>query len=463
MNQINRNPPVLETSSIAEKVSKQFENLLDMWDERLMTKMVDRDRNQIVRMAQTSHSKKSSLILFIFSTLLVLSMFYRVSNAVIAPKLVQDLGLNAETLGILGGAFFYSFALLQIPMGPMLDHIGPRFVVTFFALMGALGAFLFALGESFVIAFLGRALIGAGMASVMMGALKVLTLRFPPEKFATLMGIILTIGALGNILATSPLAYLTSTIGWRMTFVLGGTVTSILAILVFWVLGAELGRDQHASIFSSSEPKIKVFQSLRIVLGSLVFWQIGVLCFFRYGTLIGLQGLWLGPYLMDIKGYSSILTGNILILLAIGTTLGYVMSGMISDRVFRSRKSVALWGTSFYTLALLSLVGIVDIRNPSWYAFIFFFMGFFSSFGMVVFPHIKELFPISISGTVMAWVNFFTMAGAATFMPALGKVIQAFRLPDHSYPAEAYHLSFFICFFCMTISLVFYAFSRTDK
>jgi MFS family permease len=348
-------------------------------------------------------------------------------------------------------------------MGPMLDQIGPRLVVTFFALIGGLGAFLFALGESFIIAFLGRALIGVGMASVMMGALKVLTLRFPLDKFATLMGIILTIGALGNILATSPLAYLTSTIGWRMTFVLAGTVTSILAFLVFWILGAERGSDQPSSTSSLLEPKIGVSQSLRIVLGSLVFWQIGVLCFFRYGTLIGLQGLWLGPYLMDIKGYSSILTGNILILLAIGTTLGYVISGMISDRIFRSRKSVALWGTSFYTLALLPLVGIVEIRNSSWYAFIFFFMGFFSSFGMVVFPHIKELFPLTISGTVTAWVNFFSMAGAAIFMPALGRVIQAFRNPDHSYPAEAYHLSFFICFLCMTISLIFYAFSKRDK
>src|SRR4030042_5177321 len=377
-------------------------------------------------MAETPQPFRLFLIFTILSALYPLSMFYRVSTAVIAPNLIRDLSLDAATLGIIGGAFFYTFALRQDPMGPMLDPIGPRLVVTFFALIGGLWAFLFALGESFVIAFLGRILIGAGMASILMGALKVLTLRFPPEKFATLMGIILTIGALGNILATSPLAYLTSTIGWRMTFVLAGTVTSILAFLVFWVLGAERGSDQYSSTSSLFEPKIGVFQSLRIVLGSLVFWQIGVLCFFSYGTLIGLQGLWLGPYLMDIKGYSSILTGNILILLAIGTTLGYVISGMISDRIFRSRKSVALWGTSFYTLALLPLVGIVEIRNSSWYAFIFFFMGFFSSFGMVVFPHIKELFPISISGTVMAWVNFFTMAGAATFMPALGKVIQAF-------------------------------------
>jgi MFS family permease len=414
-------------------------------------------------MVQATHSIKSFLILAILSALLVLSMFYRVSNAVIAPNLVRDLDLNAETLGIIGGAFFYSFALFQIPMGPMLDHIGPRVVVTSFGLIGALGAFLFALGESFTIAFWGRTLIGVGMASVMMGALKVLTLRFPPEKFATLMGIILTIGALGNILATSPLAYLTSTIGWRMTFALAGTVTSILAFLVFWALGVKPDRDPQASISSSSEPKIRVFQSLRMVLGSLAFWQIGVFGFFRYGTLIGLQGLWLGPYLMDIKGYGSLLTGNILILLAVGTTLGYLLSGMISDRLFRSRKTVVLWGTSLYALAIFALVGVVDIPNPFGYALLFFFMGFFSSFGMLVYTHVKELFPIAISGTVLAWVNFFTMAGAAIFMPALGGVIQAFRLPDHSYPAEAYHLSFFICFFCMMASLIFYAFSRTSK
>ena len=414
-------------------------------------------------MAQASDSMKSSLILAIFSTLLVLSMFYRVSNAVIAPELVQDLGLNAETLGIVGGAFFYSFALLQIPMGPMLDHIGPRFVVTCFTLIGGLGAFLFALGNSFIVALLGRILTGVGMASVLMGALKVLALRFPPEKFAALMGVILTIGALGSVLATSPLAYLASTIGWRTTFVLAGTVTSILAFLVSWVLGTELGRDQYPSTSSLSEPKIRVFQSLRIVLGSLVFWQIGVLCFFRYGTLIGLQGLWLGPYLMDIQGYSSILTGNILILLAIGTTLGYVISGVISDRIFRSRKSEVFWGMSLYALTLFPLVGVVEIQKPFWYAFIFFFLGFFSSFGMLAFSHIKELFPIAISGTVIAWVNFFSMAGAAIFMPTLGKIIQTFRLPNHSYPAKAYHLSFLICFLCMTTSLIFYAFSKRNK
>jgi hypothetical protein len=90
-------------------------------------------------------------------------------------------------------------------------------------------------------------------------------------------------------------------------------------------------------------------------------------------------------------------------------------------------------------------------------------LGFFNSFGMGIYSHIKELFPITISGTVMTWVNFFTMAGAAIFMPALGRVIESFPRIGHSYPAEAYHLSFLICFIGMAASLIFYAFSKKEK
>ena len=103
---------------------------------------------------------KSFLIFSILSSLFVLSMFFRVANAVIAPNLIQDLDLNAETLGILGGAFFYSFALLQIPMGPMLDRIGPpvdhvypseayhlSFLICFLGVVVSLIFYVFSKGE----------------------------------------------------------------------------------------------------------------------------------------------------------------------------------------------------------------------------------------------------------------------------------------------------------------------------
>jgi MFS family permease len=390
-------------------------------------------------------------------------MFYRVSNAVIAPNLIQDLGLNAETLGILGGAYFYSFALLQIPMGPMLDRIGPRIIITSSSLIGALGAFLFAFGESFTAAFLGRILIGVGMASVLMGSFKVFILRFAPDRFTTLVGILLSVGTLGNILAASPLAYLTSTIGWRMTFILAGGINTILAFLAFWILGEEGRKDDKPLSPASSEAEIGILQSMRLILKSLAFWQMGAVAFFRYGTFVSLQGLWLGPYLIDIKGFSPLQAGNLITLLAIGIMVGGPIAGRLSDRTFDSRKGVALGGLILYCLSLLPLTGALKIQSPFWFGFIFFFIGFFSSFGMVIYSHAKELFPISISGTVMTLVNFFTMAGAAISMPLLGRVIEFFPRVDHAYPARAYHFAFLLCFLGMAASVIFYAFSKREK
>jgi MFS family permease len=106
---------------------------------------------------------------------------------------------------------------------------------------------------------------------------------------------------------------------------------------------------------------------------------------------------------------------------------------------------------------------VLNIESPYSYGFLFFLMGLFSSFGMIIYSHAKELFPISISGTIMTLVNFFTMAGAAIFMPLLGKVVESYPKTDHAYPAEAYHLAFLICFLSLAAGVIFYAFSRKEK
>jgi sugar phosphate permease len=202
---------------------------------------------------------------------------------------------------------------------------------------------------------------------------------------------------------------------------------------------------------------------MRLILGSLVFWQIGAVAFFRYGTFVSLQGLWLGPYLMDTKGYSPVQTGNLLVFLAIGIIVGGPIAGRLSDRILRSRKGIALGGLILYAISLFPLVGVIHIESRYLYGLLFFLMGLFSSFGMIIYSHAKELFPVSISGTIMTLVNFFTMGGAAIFMPLLGKVVESFPKTNHAYPVEAYHLAFLICFLGMAASVIFYAFSRKER
>jgi MFS family permease len=412
-------------------------------------------------MLKRPSSAKLFSIFSIFSTLYILSMFYRASNAVIAPNLMADLHLDAETLGWLGGAFFYSFALIQIPMGPMLDRIGPRFVITCFSLVAALGALLFGLGHSLATVFWGRILIGVGMASVLMSALKVFLLHFPQEKFSTFLGILLASGALGNLLGSSPMAYLNTSIGWRLTYVLASVATALLALVAYWALGRGEERKESVEPLMRPGSSMSISQSIRHVLGSLSFWQIGSITFFRYGTFVSLQGLWLGPYLMDIHGYSPIQAGNLLAAMAMGAIAGGPIGGWVADKTAFPIKGAALGILSFYCLNLLLLTGIFGTLDPFLYALLFFSMGFSNGFSAVlVFAHARLLFPLSISGTAMTFINFFTMTGGAVFMPLLGKVIESYPPAGSTYPAEAYHLSFLVCLLGMAAGSIFYAFAK---
>jgi MFS family permease len=409
-------------------------------------------------------SARLPLIFALLSSLYILSMFYRASNAVIAPSLMVDLRLDAETLGWLGGAFFYSFALFQIPLGPMLDRIGPRYIITCFSLAAAVGALLFGLGQSFTMALWGRILIGTGMASVLMGALKVFLLHFPPKRFSTLMGILLASGALGNLLASSPMAYLNAFMGWRLTYVLAAVATAFLALLAYGSIGAGGSRKDSGDPPTTPESSLSILESIRHVLGSLSFWQIGSITFFRYGTFVSLQGLWLGPYLMDVHGYSPIRAGNLLAVMAVGAMAGGPIGGWVADKIGLSIKSAALGILGVYCLNFLLLTGVSRTVSPPLFALLFFSMGFSNGFTAVLaFAHTRLLFPVSISGTAMTFINFFAMAGGAVFMPLLGKVIESFPPTGRAYPPEAYHLSFLLCLLGMAGSSIFYAFARTER
>ena len=398
---------------------------------------------------------------FIFTvlcSLFILSMFLRVMTAVIAPDLIREFRINAELLGILGGSFFYAFGVFQIPLGPMLDRIGPRAVMTTFSLVGSIGIMLFAVADTFVLAVAGRILMGIGMACSLIGSLKVFTLIIPNEKFGRFSGLLVAIGTLGNVLAASPFAYVSSVFGWRRTLLFVGAFSVVLDFLVLWALKG-LGGKNGTSSPESGERRIGIFESLKIVSGSLAFWQISAPAFCRYGTFVALQGLWLGLYLMDVHDYSPLRAGNVLAMLAVGMTAGSLVAGWFYDNTQRHKKSVILCGLILYCVSLLPLTGILPGLNTLLYGLICFFIGFFSGFAYLLYADVKELFPVSFSGTAMAWVNFFVFAGGALFTHILGKVIELFPHSGRPYPPHAYYWAFAICVISMALGLVFYAFS----
>ena len=94
-----------------------------------------------------------------------LSFLYRSVNAIIAPGLIHDIGVNAASLGLLSSAYFIAFASSQIPLGIILDRMGSRKVGAGLLLFAALGAVIFSRSDSLLNLIVGRALIGFGVSA----------------------------------------------------------------------------------------------------------------------------------------------------------------------------------------------------------------------------------------------------------------------------------------------------------
>ena len=86
--------------------------------------------------------------LIILTLAYVLSQFYRAFLAVMAPQLGVDIGAGPAELASASGMWFIVFALMQIPIGELLDRIGPRLTASvMFAIGGAGGAAVFAMAQ----------------------------------------------------------------------------------------------------------------------------------------------------------------------------------------------------------------------------------------------------------------------------------------------------------------------------
>lgn len=375
----------------------------------------------MLRLPDPAPGSKRRWFIFVLGSLnFVISMFYRVSVAVISPALTTELGLTGAQLGDLSAAFFYGFAACQIPIGVSMDRLGPRLTMCFLAISAIGGAIVFSIGQNAETLIVGRALLGIGMGGNLMVLLALLAVWFPADRFAFLGGSVVSVGVLGNLLAATPLAMLSMSIGWRNCFLVFAIinaviVTSFVIVIRDFPPGYKAPERFHKSLMSG----------LGFLLKKYSYWSISLSNFVRYGYFASLQGLWAGPFLIYGLGLGEITASNAILVMGIGYMIGLPVSGSISDKVLRSRKQVVL--TTMVGFAVLAASALLWTRDTSvWIVFATFFgFGLTAAPGQILYAHIKELLPAELTAQAMTAVNLFTILGAAIITQFLGFIIGA--------------------------------------
>ena len=420
----------------------------------------------------TTRIKRYRLWIFLaISATYVVSYFHRAAPAVVGPVIMKELSLEPTALGLIGSMYFWAYAATALPAGVLADTWGARKTIAAFVFLAGIGGVIFALAPGATVMALGRFIIGFGVGVVYVAAMRILADWYEPDEMATYSGILLAVGNIGAIISTMPLVLLMENIGWRNSFILVAGLTLLASAVSYAVIRNkpnELGLTTCLSVKRAkvTEPgeKVSLVEALRTVFGNRRFYLMGLLLFSYYGTFMGVGSLWAGPYLQDIYGLSKQTAGSVLMMFPLGMVLGCPLAGYMSDKVFRSRKNILLWGGIAHLTCYIPLVFFTDALQERALYVLFFMYGLTGGAFVSCFAGVKEIYEARFAGTAVGALNIFLFSGGAFYQYAMGAVINMYPVASPGvYSLTAYSTAFMVPAGGMLVGIIAFIFFREDQ
>jgi MFS family permease len=359
-----------------------------------------------------------------------LSYVFRAVNAVLGPGLAAEFGLSAAQLGLLTGVYFFSFGLVQVPLGVLLDRFGPRKTNGALLVLAAAGVWFFSSARNYEELVLARALIGLGVSACLMASIQAFVLWYPPERTATMIALAYSMGGLGALTASAPFEFALRTYDWRQIF--HGFAAATLALAaVFALLVPEHPGTRHKT------PVRELFAGFVRIGRDPAFWRIAFCVGANQCAVLSLFTLWITTWLRDVAGYDRAAAAGALGWVALALSAGYLFFGRLADARARQGRSILplLAGGvagSACCLAALTL-GVTTGAVALWAACIF------SGTGSTLAHAIAtKRFPREMAGRVNTALNTFTFTGVFLGQWASGAIIGLWPSTATGYEPKAY-------------------------
>ena len=300
----------------------------------------------------------------------VVNYMDRGTLAVANPMIRAELGLSLGQMGLLLSAFLWIYAVCQLPIGGLVDRIGPRRLLGIGLVVWSLAQMAGGLASSFGFFIVARAVLGIGEAPQFPSAARVVSNWFPLRSRGTPTGIYNAASPLGSALAPLCLSFVVVSFNWRWAFIATGMLGLVVAIIWF-----ALYRDPDKSQMTEAERRYldEGSQSAGEVPSKLTFaeWR-GLFSYATtWGMLIGFFGsvyvnwvylTWLPGYLTIERHMSLIHTGFAASVPFLCGIVGSLVAGWFSDLITRgSRSPVA----SRRNAVVVSMLGMMVFTIPA--------------------------------------------------------------------------------------------------
>lgn len=392
--------------------------------------------------------------------------FHRVSTSVIVSDLLAAFDTTATALGVMSAMYFHIYALNQPIVGYLADRIGPRRVIAYWSMTAAAGCFIFGAAPTIGWASAGRALIGFGVGGVYVPTVKALSQWFDQRQFATMVGLLMSVGNLGAVIATTPLAWAAGTFGWRPTFFLIGCITLAMAVaMLIATRDAAPNRPSGDQTVGHDTARSEgLGYQLAAILGSLQFWLVVSVFFGVYGTAVTLQGLWATPFLMTVLRIDRALASQFNMLIPIGVIIGAPLFGWLPNRFAMNNAHTLRVITGLYALCWLGILLLID-RSGVWgYALIFGTTGILiGGFISTIWGLIRETTPIERLGLTSGLLNPAPFLGVAAYQMLTGAILDRSGRIGDLYPLAGFTSAFGVCLAGAVVCLLLSMFIKANR
>lgn len=380
-----------------------------------------------------SRARLITCVLLPFAAGYFLSYLFRTINAVIAADLVAELNLSAADLGLLTSVYFLVFAAVQLPLGALLDRIGPNLVQSVLMLVASAGALVFATADSFTGLVIGRGLIGLGVAVALMAGIKAIVMWFPPNRLALATGWLVTLGALGALTSTGPAELMVQMIGWRGLFVGLAGLSAMTALVVLFA----------APDWTASSTSQRSTASFSAIYRDPRFWRVAPLAALGVGTSWSLQGLWAAPWLRDVDGLERGTIVHHLSAMALAVCASALLLGTVADRLRRTGVKTESLLITAMGLSMLAQAALV-LRWPLPSLLPWTIIAAAGAATVLSYALMSEYFPKAMSGRANGALALLNVGSAFVLQSATGFIIEQWPETRGAYPTEAHQAAMVI-------------------
>lgn len=341
------------------------------------------------------------------------------------PQLSQAFNLSAGELGILSSCYLWSYGIMQIPAGLLMDTVGPRKVLSLAGISCALGTMLFGIADTITVACLGRILIGFGASFAVVGCSKIASVWFPPRRFALFMGLMVAVGMFGGAVGLAAVSSIIKALGWQQALMAGAGISLVISLLIWTIV-----RDKPADVDEYTnieevpikpEPKVSILTGLSEVVSCPQAWLAAIYAGLLFVPTLAFGGLWGTPYLVEAHGFSQESAGLLSSLVFVGWVFGGPIYGWVSDYIGRRNIPMYVANISTFFVSVWLIYG-TSISFAS-VAIGMFLLGFCSSGFLIAFVVTREKNRPEISGTAIGFINMINTFSVALFQWLIGWIL----------------------------------------